>query len=566
MSDKPNNLARFWQELKRRKVVRVIIVYAAAAFVILEAVDIITPALLLPSWTVTFVIVLLAIGFPIAIIFSWIFDITPKGIKKTEPVELTKEQREDYPQTDKISRFENSIAVLPFQDMSPQKDQEYFCDGMTEEIINALTHVESLKVIARTSSFAFKDKHVDIREIGKKLDVETLVEGSIRKAGNRLRITAQLIKVADGSHLWSERYDRELEDIFDIQDEISLAIVENLKVKLLAKEKKALLKRYTDNNEVYNFYLLGRYHNYKFTEDDAEKSKQYFEESIKLDPEYAPAYAGLCLLYVVLGGGGLNVLPPKEAIPKAKAACKKALEIDPDNVEAHCHVSFIYNMYEWNWKAAEDHIKFAVELDPNNAEAHRFYAWHLTFQGRHEKAIIEIKKSIELDPLVPLSYQNASAHYYFARKYDTAIEYGERALKLNPNFEVVNINLGMAYIQKGMINKAIDVLEKMTSYPGISETYLGYSYGKIGKTEDAKRMLDELKTYWKSGFVSASGLAIVHLGLGDREEAVNLLESSLYEKPAFSWHTAFIKVDPIWDSLRNEPRFNVVMKKIGLEK
>ncbi|GAI90312.1 unnamed protein product, partial [marine sediment metagenome] len=219
MPDKPNNFIRFWQELKRRKAVRVIIVYAAAAFVILEAVDIITPALLLPSWTVTFIIVLLAIGFPIAIIFSWIFDITPKGIKKTKPIKPAKEQKEDYLLSDKISRFENSIAVLPFQDMSPQKDQEYFCDGMTEEIINALTQVASLKVIARTSSFAFKGKQKDVRDIGQKLNVETLLEGSIQKEGNRLRITTQLVKVADGFHIWSERYDRDMKNMFAIHDE-----------------------------------------------------------------------------------------------------------------------------------------------------------------------------------------------------------------------------------------------------------------------------------------------------------------------------------------------------------
>ena len=202
---------------------------------------------------------LLVIGFPIAIIFSWIFDITLKGIRKTKPIKLAKEQRVNYPLSDKISRFENSIAVLPFQDMSPLKDQEYFCDGMTEEIINVLTHVESLKVIARTSSFAYKDKHKDVREIGKKLDVENLLEGSIQKEGNRLRITAQLIKVSDGSHLWSERFDRDLSDLFAIQDEISLAIVEALKVRLLKKEEVVMKKRHTENVGSYESFMMGQY-------------------------------------------------------------------------------------------------------------------------------------------------------------------------------------------------------------------------------------------------------------------------------------------------------------------
>jgi TolB-like protein len=233
MASGPNKIDRFWQELKRRKVIQVIIVYATAAFVIIELVNNVFEPLRLPDWTPTMVIVILAVGFPFAIIFSWIFDISLKGIVKTESIEPDKEPGEDYSLSDKTTCLENSIAVLPFQDMSPQNDQEYFCEGMAEELINALTKVARLQVASRTSAFQFKGKGYDIGKIGKELNVHSVLEGSIRKAGNKLRITAQLINVSDGYHLWSEKYDRDMEDIFAIQDEISLAIVDNLKVKLL---------------------------------------------------------------------------------------------------------------------------------------------------------------------------------------------------------------------------------------------------------------------------------------------------------------------------------------------
>ena len=288
----PNKLSRFWQEIKRRRVIHVIIVYATVAFVLIELTDIVAPSLDLPDWTLNFIIILLCVGFPIAIIFSWIYDITLKGIRKTGPIKLANKKGEDFIESDKTSRFENSIAVLPFQDMSPQKDQEYFCDGITEELINVLTHVESLKVIARTSCFAFKDKHKDVREIGKKLDVENLLEGSIQKDNNRLRITAQLIKVTDGSHIWSERFDRDINDLFAIQDEISLAIVDTLKVKLLGEEKALMVKRHTEDPEVYKLYLKAIYYYSLATDEGFEKARSYVEQALQIDPGFAAGYQG----------------------------------------------------------------------------------------------------------------------------------------------------------------------------------------------------------------------------------------------------------------------------------
>jgi len=408
---------------------------------------------------------------------------TPVGLEQTIDRAITKDQNERYSHIDELlvdlekvqknmesgileTQLEKSlpsIAVLPFEDMSPDKDQEYFCDGMAEEIISVLANIENLRVIARTSAFSFKGKHEDAREIGKKLGVDTLLEGSVRKAENRLRITAQLINASDGSHIWSDRYDRDVEDVFAIQDEISRAIVDKMKVKLLRGEKEAISKRHTGDPEVYNLYLLGRHHIYKFTEEDTEKSKEYFERALELDPEYAPAYTGVGMLYLVLGGSGLTALPSGEAIPKAREALKRAIDCNPEFVEAHGHLGFLYLAYDWNWSEAKNHIERALALDPYNAEAHRNYAHYLTMQSRPEEAVREITTAMKLDPLVPLIYQNAAKHYYMARQYDKAIEQGERALKLDPNFKAANWDIGMAYLQKGMFEKAVEVFKSVTS-------------------------------------------------------------------------------------------------------
>jgi TolB-like protein len=351
MASAPNKIARFWQELKRRKVIRVISVYAAASFVLLELVDIITEPLRLPEWTVAFIIVLLSVGFIIAVILSWIYDISPEGVIKTESVEVAKEQvpHSDpvknrvkasnviivvlvaiavilaYPKIftkDKLEGIRDpdgkiSIAVLPFADMSPNKDQEYFCEGMAEEIINALSHITDLRVVARTSAFSFKGKNMDIREIGKKLNVEAILEGSIRKSGDHLRVTAQLINIEDGYHLWSEKYERKLEDVFAIQDEISLAIVDNLKVELLSGEQNELVKRYTENKEAYNLFLKGRYSWNRRSEVGFSKAIGFFERAIELDPDYAFAYAGLADCYCMLS---IHLARPESIIRKGRIA------------------------------------------------------------------------------------------------------------------------------------------------------------------------------------------------------------------------------------------------------
>jgi adenylate cyclase len=489
----------------------------------------------------------------------------PEAKKKAEVLKSKEEKPISIPE------WKKSIAVLPFTNMSADPEQEYFCDGMAEEIINSLTHIKDLSVIARTSAFAFKNRNEDIREIGRRLDVAHLLEGSVRKSGNRLRITAQLINVSDGSHLWSERYERNMEDIFDIQDEISLAIVEKLKVKLLSGEKEAVVKRFTDNPQLYNLYLLGRYHWNKLTENDLKKSQNYFERAISLDPEYAPAYAGIGIVYILLGD--LLAMPPNVAIPKAKSFLDKAISLDPECGEAHAHLVYMYLHLEWNFPAGKEHARRAVEVEPNAAITHWLNAHYLIVMGHEEEAIREVEIAIKLDPLTPLVYQNASFIYCFAGKYDKSLEYCERSLELDPEFVFAYLSMVNTYIAKGMFKKALSILEEKTTIPGIRSALLGYTYGKVGKRSEAKKILQDLEETWKKGAGNRVEFALVHLGLGEIDEALRYLEESVDEPPATSSRLSFLgmftlstlKVNAVWDPLRYEPRFKEILKKIGLE-
>src|SRR6185503_3272472 len=291
----------------------------------------------------------------------------------------------------------NSIAVLPFINMSADAENEYFCDGLAEELLNALTRIGDLKVAARTSAFSFKGRNTNVSEIGAALNVKTVLEGSVRKSANRLRITAQLINVADGYHLWSERYDREMKDIFDVQDEITLAIVDALKVKLLGDEKQAVLKRHTDDNEAYQLYLKGRYYWNKRTAEGFEKALECFEEAIARDSNYALAYAGLADTHNTRGS--YSIVPPKEAFPLAKAAADKALELDDRLAEAHNSRAFLLYMFDWNWSTANEEFQRALELNPDYATAHHWYGWYLIATGRLDEAQREMKRAQRLDSL-----------------------------------------------------------------------------------------------------------------------------------------------------------------------
>lgn len=456
-----------------------------------------------------------------------------------------------------------SIAVLAFEDLSPQKDQGYFCDGFAESLINTLTKIENLRIPARASSFSFKDKEIDIQEIGKTLSVETVLQGSVQKSGNIIRITTQLINVADGSILWSEQYNREFEDVFTIQDEITMSIVDKLKVSLLSEEKEDLTKRYTKNFEAYNLYLKGRFHWNKRNEEEVKIGINYFQEAIDKDPAYAVAYSGLADCYNALGF--YSALPPNEAFPKAKAAAQKAIEIDETLAEAHTSLAYASMYYDWDWSSTDREFKRAQELNASYPTTPHWHAEYLAAMGRLEEAIAEKKRASQLDPLSMIINTTVGWMYYFSGQYNQAIAQITETLEIDPNFFPAHFWLAQAYEQKGMLQEAILESQKAVTLSGNStftETSLAHVFAASGDTAKAKELLEHLKQLSTERYVSAYEIAEVYVGLGENDLAFYWLQKAFDER---SRALIFLKVEPRLDSIRSDPRFNALLKKMNLD-
>jgi len=456
-----------------------------------------------------------------------------------------------------------SIAVLPFADLSPEGDQEYFCDGIAEELILSLAQVEGLRVAARTSAFQYKGAREDIRDIGERLGVGTVLEGSVRKAGSRLRITAQLVDVADGYQLWSERFDREVSDVFALQDEIAGSIVETLRSTLLGNELEAPAERRpTANVEAYNLYLKGRYCWNKRTREGLEKGIDYFLQAIDADDQYAQAYAGLADSYTILGIYG--TLPPGDVMPPAKAAAARALEINPNLAEAHTSLGCIKALYDWAWVDAEGDFRKALQLDPTNAAARHWYAINcLTPMGRSHEALTEIRRALELDPLSLVINTTVGLVYYYGRRYDQAIDEYRRTLEIDEDFPIAHLFLGQALLQRSRLGDAIQSIEHALELAGESAEMtasLGHAYALDGRRTEAERLRDELEERAVSEYVSPVLVAQVEIGLERKHRALELLEEA-YEMRTVD--LAWIEVRPVFDSLRSEPRFISLRDRVG---
>jgi len=458
-----------------------------------------------------------------------------------------------------------SIAVLPFVDLSPTKDHEYLCDGISETLISALTNIEGLWVPARTSAFFFKGKTQDIREIGQKLNVENVLEGSVQVAGDNLRVTARISNVKDGRQLWSEIYNRKLEGVFAIQDEIAQAIVKALKIKLLGEKEAPLVKNYTENLEAYSLYLQGRNFWNKRGQENLTKAIEYFEKAIEKDPTYALAYTGLADAYYILGNNG--IWPPEKAYPKAKAAALKAIEIDNRLAEAHVSLAAIMEDYDWNFVGAEQEFKLAIELNPGYATAHHWYAFHLSILGRHEEASREIKIARNLDPLAPRISANVGLLLYFARRYDQALEELRKALVVDPSHSATHHYLGWVYEAMGKYEEAIKSYLRVIELSGGSkdrDNDIANCYALTGKREEARKMLNNIIEYSKKNYVSSVDIAEVFAALGEKEQAFLWLEKAFRERdPGL---LTYLKNHHRFDPLRSDPRFTELLRKIGLEK
>ncbi len=560
-------LSHFLVELKRRRVFRVAAAYVVVAFALLQGADIVFPALHLPGWTSTLVVVLALMGFPLAVVLAWAFDITPEGVKRTES--NTEEPSETAPASSPITTQEpierQSIAVLPFVNYSPEAENEYFSDGITEELIDRLVKIRGLRVAARTSSFAFKGQNADVNEIGRKLRVAHVLEGSVRKAGNRLRVTAQLIDVSDGYHLWSETYQRDLQDVFAIQDEISRAIVAALEVKLTGRDGAAARSRMAGSVEAYDLYLKGRHFLNKRTKLAMQQAVVFFREAIECDPRFARAYTGLADAYLVLSSGTHGELSPREALASAVSNAEQALALDETLSEAHVSLG-LARMNMWDWTGAEVRLRQAIELDPGYAAAHHHYGWLLALMGSLDHALVEIERARELDPL-SLPIQTATGRIFqFMRRPDDAIAQYRRVLDLDPNFAGAYFALGVAFLQKEMYGEAIALLQRAREMTGThgATVLLAFAFASAGDRERAMALLNDLlerSKEQKEQYVSPSHIADIYVGLGEYDEAFAWYEKAYQERsPAL----VYFKVEPLLDPIRPDPRYERLLRLIGL--
>ncbi len=448
-----------------------------------------------------------------------------------------------------------SIAVLPFRNMNADEAQDFFCEGIAETIINTLTQIQGLDVTARTSAFSFKGKEVTIEEIGEKLNVQTILEGSVQKEGDNIRISAQLIKVDDGFHLWSKQYNKKIDSIFAIQDEISQAIVRELKGALLPGEKAAIEKQYTDNTEAYNLYLMGRYHLNKFTRDGTNKALDYFQQAIDKDTNFVLAHAFIANAYVY--GGIFGFLPRTEAYSKAKQAIDKAIQIDDTISETYLSMAYMRIFNDWDWPAAERAIKRAIELNPGSVDVHNAYAFYLWVMGRCDEALDEVKRAMELDPVYIETYNTAMALNIRLDRYDEAMVNFQKGIEIDPNGLFLQNHLGRLYRKQGNYTKAIEVFKERNN-----KFALGYTFAVSGDRDKAVEILHEYLERSKKENGLSDSIAMLYGVLGENDRAFEWLDQAYEAHQNFP--LLWIKTDYEWDPIRPDPRFKALLKKMGL--
>src|SRR5881398_1779255 len=446
-----------------------------------------------------------------------------------------------------------SIAVLPFLDLSQAKDQEYFCDGMSEEILNALAKVDGLHVVARTSSFSFKGKNVNVSEVGKKLSVENVLEGSLRREGNRIRISAQLVDARSGVHLWSETYERELQGVFALQDEITRAIVDALKIKLAI----SLPAHEQHNTEGYDLYLQGLYFSNKGSEEDLRRALSFFQRAVEKDPTFARAWTGIAKVWYFLAD---VYVKPLDAYPASKEAALKAIALDEKDAEAHCYLSESKRVLDWDLDGADEELKRALQLDPNSASAHLFSGLHPLFHGELKDGLQLILGAEKLDPVSPITSYVATAAYLANDRIDDAVIEGQRTLQLDPNYFYLDSVLAAAYREKGNFPEAIALYTKAQEATHLPSSGLAITYTRMGRHIDAQNILVQLLQAREKRYVSAPLIAAVSVALGDKEGAFRELERAYVEHSGVLQWIAFL---PEFRALRSDARFPQLLRRIS---
>jgi eukaryotic-like serine/threonine-protein kinase len=453
-----------------------------------------------------------------------------------------------------------SLAVLPLENLSRDSEQDYFADGMTEALITDLSKIGALRVISRTSVMQYRGVKKPLREIARELNVDAIVEGSVMRAGERVRITAQLIEAASDRHLWAESYEGDLRDVLSLQSEVARAVAREIRIKVTQEERSRLERTRLVNPEAHEAFLKGRFHWNKRTLDGLNTSIEYFKRAIEIDPANAAAYCGLADAYGILGNN--QFLPARDSYPHAKAAALSAVQIDDSLAEAHASLAFLMMNYDWNWAGAEREFQRAFELNPNYATAHQWYAFYLVGMGRYADAVVEINRARQLDPLSPRINSNVGLIFYYARDYDQAVRELQKAIELDPVGS--RWFLGWAYGQKRMYKEAIALSverNQLLQGTGTSLADLAYAYAAAAKQAEARQTLEKIRKQSRETYIPPDAIALVHVALGEKEQALALLEKGFAERNVlFYW----LKADPRFDPLRSEPRFQELLRRMGL--
>ena len=585
------NSGNFFAELKRRNVYKVAVAYAVAGWALSQGIAQVFPVFDVPNWAIRMIVLLIVLGFPVAVVFAWFFEITPEGVKRTEvadamPKVATQKKRAwvyvvvigaaisialfflgRYTAGSKIAAAvpndipSKSIAVLPFDSLSEDKSNAYFAEGVQDEILTRLAKVADLKVISRTSTQRFKSAPSDLRDIAKQLGVMNIVEGSVQKANDQVRVNVQLINALSDAHLWADTYDRKITDIFAVESEISKTIADTLQAKLTGSEKISITKVPTANTEAYEMYLKGRFFWNKRTGADLKRAIDYFNQAIAKDPNYALAYAGLADSYTLLSV--FSAASPHDSIPQARAAAKKALELDNTLAEAHASSGRILSGYDYDFERAIAEFERAIQLNPNYATSYHWISnGPLTARGEFDRAITEGKRAVELDPLSMIDNADLGQIYFYARRYDEAISQVGKAIEIDPHSYLAHYYLGQIYQLQGHLTEAVAEYQKAVELDDDPQAlaFLGQAQARIGQHDKAQKILSRMTEEAKSRYVSAYSFALMFIALGDKERAIDALERAYREGAANDIIT--IRVDPMLDDLHGDPRFEALAEKI----
>jgi TolB-like protein len=543
------NLRNFFAELKRRKVYSVAIAYVVGGWALAQGIAQVFPVFDIPNWVVRLIVLLIVLGFPVALLLSWFFDLTRYGIVRTP--DRAPEAKIDIVQPSNST--EKSIAVLPFHDLSAAKDHAYFGEGIAEELLGALAKVDGLRVAARRSSFWFKDKEAELREIATKLNVEHVLEGSVRRDGNRVRITAELIDASDGFTIWSETYEREMRGIFALQDEITRSIVDTLKLKLAISPSPP--PRSTD---AYDAYLAGLFYSDRSTEPELRKSLEFFQRALEQDPKFSRAWTGIAKAWLWLADA---FVPPLEAYPKVRDAAARALQLNDQEGEAHVYLAESKRILDWDLDGAEVEFNRAVEIEPNSTPSNYFIAAFYAARGDRDKALTYLQRTSRIDPASLWVNNFACELYRYFGLYDEAMAAGERALQLDPTFaHYGEPALAALYREMGRFDDAIALYKKTQDFTGRPGFGLAITYARMNQRKKALQTLEAAIAGW--GYRPGDGIAHVHVVLGAHDDAIRELERAC-EQRSSSLHG--VGIAPEFAPLRSDKRFLSILKKIGLE-